>query len=100
MSLAINLICPRVVFKSDNLILIETCRGNVVRKKLQNLILDVKEMAKEFTSCGFLWVNREGNVVADGIVKLAKNNQLPLNWTRTPPASIQSRLAADRAHCG
>lgn len=68
-----------VLFESDCMNLIETCRGNKSRRELQIIMKDVEEMAKYFNSMGFLWVNREGNRVPDHIAKMASKNLLHRN---------------------
>lgn len=95
---AVSLVA-RVLFEADNLIPIEAHRGNAVRQDLQNVIIDIKEVAKNFTSVGFLWVKREGNVVVDGVVKLTKANLLPSNWSRSPPEALQYLLTMNSANC-
>lgn len=47
-SLAVSLEARDVLFETYCLDLIETCRGNIIRKELECFINDIKEMVKNF----------------------------------------------------
>lgn len=98
-SLAINIAAPSVLFESDCVVLMEACRGNIIRTD-EVIIKDIMNMKVNFTSVGFLWVNREGNMVVDLVAHLPSTNSLHHNLTFAPPASIGALLAADRLACG
>lgn len=100
-SLASNLNCSKVIFESDSFILIDACKGKIIRSEIQNLICDIKEMEKSFTCCEFQWIKRQGNRVADAIVKAVKMNQLPRYWVISfPPSRIQELIEEHRHQRG
>lgn len=49
--------------ESDCLILVETCRGNTIRREIEQIVMDIQKLKENFTSIGFLWTKREGNRV-------------------------------------
>lgn len=67
-----------VFSESDCMDVAEACRGNLVRKEIENIIEDIQRLKEQFTSVGFVWIKREGNDVADLIAKLAASNSLPI----------------------
>ncbi|MED6125741.1 hypothetical protein PIB30_071596 [Stylosanthes scabra] len=56
---------------------------------MEELSQDVFKLQEEIPNCGFTWIPREGNEVADYITKLAASNNLPVNWILNPPPELQ-----------
>lgn len=97
-SLASNLNIDEVYFESDSLSLIHACKEKLQRGEINVIARDILEIKKVFTFCDFVWINRNGNSVADCIdciAKLASRNLLPNNWISTPPSSLRSLLKKD-----
>lgn len=59
-----------IILESDCLVVIETCRGNIVRREIYQIVHDILSLKSNFTSMGFTWTKRDGNRVTNMIVKL------------------------------
>ncbi|KAJ1376599.1 Ribonuclease H-like superfamily [Sesbania bispinosa] len=62
--MAYNLNCEKVIFESDNLPLVEACRGECVIAEIELILKDVRTLTTGLLFSGFTWVRREGNKVA------------------------------------
>lgn len=76
MLLTSNLFISSAVFESDNLNVIEACRGNLQREEIRSILLDIKALRNHFQRCGFPWTPREGNEVAHCIAKMEDLGEL------------------------
>lgn len=90
MVLASSLSVPKVMFESDNQILIEICRGNKQMGEIQAITKDIETLKLGFEHCG-----RDGNNVAHTIVDLVSKGELVGDWIRKRPGSQQSAIFID-----
>lgn len=93
--LASSLSIPKVIFESDNQILIEICRGNTKRGEIQSIINDIEIIKMGFEYCGFTWTRQDGNKVAHTILELASKGNLVGDWPQNPPEALRSSLVID-----
>ncbi|KAJ1383973.1 Ribonuclease H-like superfamily [Sesbania bispinosa] len=92
---AYNLDWEKVLFESDNLQLIEACRGERSLSGVQHIIDDIRTIASGFIHSGFTWVKREGNSPAHLLAHHCSNHSLPPNWVTSQPTWLRSSLSAD-----
>lgn len=76
MMLASNLFISSVVFESDNLNLIESCRRNQEKEEIRSILSDIKTLKNQFQRCGFTWTPREGNEAAHCIATMVELGDL------------------------
>lgn len=93
---ATNLKFEHVLFESDSLVLVEACRGNIVRKEIELIIKDINSFREDFTSMGLLWTRRLDNSIADLVAHLAASLSLPRAWIYNPPPTLASAIEVDR----
>lgn len=93
--LGVNLQIQDAAFEVDNINLIETCRGNMSNGEIEGIVQDIKSLKQDFNRCGFTWVKREGNTVADQIAALAASGELRRNWTSLPPDTLRREIEKD-----
>lgn len=58
-----NLKILHASFESNNLLVIEACRGKNIKRDIRGIIEDVKFLKQSFNHCAFTWVSREGNMI-------------------------------------
>jgi ribonuclease HI len=95
--LAYNLNFPHIVVESDSLIVVQCCRGELVRGQITSIINDILTLKGNFIRCGFTWVAREGNKAANIVASLVANGSLPQLWTVKPPDILRLELLKDRS---
>lgn len=98
MTLASNLFIDKVVFESDCLELVQTCRGEINRGEISSIMQDVFSLKNNFQRCGFTWVNRSGNELAHQIAALASRDLLPHNWIFNQPLVVKNQISKDRGY--
>lgn len=91
---AASLNIQKILLESDCLILVNACRGEMIRKEIDHIISDIKFFKNNFTSCGILWVNRSCNTVANMVAKLKSINDLSRNWAIEPPSSRVPKIVS------
>lgn len=96
LQLASNLKIDEVVIESDNVSVVEACRGNITRLHLASILSDIQALQATFRWCGFMWTAREGNSVAHQLAQLASSNSLPPNWLFHPPDALRHVIMEDR----
>lgn len=100
MVLANKLFLSSVIFESNSLSLIETCRGKLVRSEIKNIINDVMKLKSQFQHCEFTWTARRGNGVAHCIASLADQGELCGNWFSNPPERLRRAITFDTQNLG
>lgn len=95
-SMAVNLNIPSVIFESDNLCLIEVCRGKARKEQIRGIVNDINTMKNQFQRVEFTWTHREGNEVAHCMASLAAEGSSTTNWLAHPPLSLRRALGKDR----
>ncbi|KAJ1416724.1 Ribonuclease H-like superfamily [Sesbania bispinosa] len=90
--LAYNFNFHKVIFESDNLPLIEACRGERRLVEVDFIVQDIQTLVAGLLSSGFTWVRREGNKVAHHVATECARFELPLNWTMHRPAWLTDLL--------
>lgn len=95
-SVAVNFGLSRVVLESDCLELIRCCRREIRKGEVLNVIEDTIGFANTLPACGFLWVPREGNKVANLLAQLSARGSLPLHWRWHHPPALQVALQHDK----
>lgn len=63
-----------VIVESDNMTLVEDCKEMKEIREIQNILHDIKFLKSGFMNCGFTWVKRIGNKVANQIVALGNRS--------------------------
>lgn len=86
LTLASCLNLSSVLMEYDNMILMETCRGKLVRRGIEQIIEDIQRLKLNFTLIGFPWTKRDGNKVADLIAKMGATGDLQGSWALKPMA--------------
>lgn len=94
-SLADNFNLERVIFESDNKILIEVCKGRSIRKEIQGVVDDIISLSSNLQSSDFTWIKREANHCAHTIAALARDNLLQGSWCLRPPALLRRAIVRD-----
>ena len=64
-----------------------------------NLVADVKFAAQAFCHCSFSHVKRNGNFVADKLVKLAKHAIVPQIWLEDIHSDATYLVSIDKSFC-
>lgn len=77
-----------VILKSDNQILVETCRGNQRNREVKGMVDDINNLRASIQMSGITRTRREGNCVAHEIASLASKGLLTDNWTSNPPNTL------------
>ncbi|KAJ1402022.1 Reverse transcriptase-like [Sesbania bispinosa] len=77
--LAYNLDWGRVVFESDNLLLVEACRREKIIIGIQMIVVNIFTIADGFTHIGFTWTQQTGNAVALHVAPARSKDALPVN---------------------
>lgn len=97
MIFAENLRLDNLIFESDNLVLIQACRGDSEVRSILNIIHDIRILRSHFRSVSFTWVSRDGNQGAHLVAEQYCLNNLPLQWFHFPPTVLKAVLCAERA---
>lgn len=95
MMLASNFSFPSVIFESDNMDLVEICRGNKIMEVIRGITTHIMSFRNGFQNCGFTWTSREGNGVAYTIAAQMAEGSLTSTWTFNPPLEIRRALIQD-----
>ncbi|XP_025678982.1 uncharacterized protein [Arachis hypogaea] len=90
--IAKNFQLKRIIFESDSLILIQALKSKASIAKIQVILDDILELARNISNCGFTWVPREGNALAHEVAKLTADGSLRQNWPRCKPQVIMNIL--------
>ncbi|MED6150788.1 hypothetical protein PIB30_075872, partial [Stylosanthes scabra] len=53
------------------------------------ILQDIQRLAAEIPNCGFTWIPREGNSVADVVASLVATDSLQVNWSSNPPPQLK-----------
>ncbi|XP_072087246.1 uncharacterized protein [Arachis hypogaea] len=77
--LATNLNMEQILIESDNLPLVQAVKSKTYIGEVESIIRDIFLLAESLSNCGFTWVPREGNKVADGVAKCSLAGQLEEN---------------------
>lgn len=99
-TLASGLRVPSVIIESYCLVAIEMCRGNSVRREIEQIVNDILKLKSQFTLVGFTWTKRYGNSVADLIANLDLRDLLSNGWIFNPPVSIRVLMEENTAGIG
>ncbi|XP_057441354.1 uncharacterized protein LOC130733241 [Lotus japonicus] len=83
--MAINLDLKKVVFESDSLDLIQSCKGEKQKGEIGTIVEDIKKWSEQFPQWSFSWIARAGNGAAHLIAQLKSQRNLPPNWIWSPP---------------
>lgn len=90
-----------VIFESDNLALVEACRGERNVKEIQGIVQDnIVFIKSSFIQCILTLVCREGNTLAHSIASLANSRSLLGNWCMNPPSNLCHAISRDVITCG
>lgn len=98
MNLASNLLIDKVVFESDCLELVQSCRGEIQRGEISGIMQDVQHLKRNFLKCDFTWTARAGNVVAHQIAALVRRDLLSSDWIFNQPLVVKQQLERDKEH--
>lgn len=83
-TLASGLQIASILLESDCLVVIEMCRGNMIRREIDQIIHDILSLKGNFSSVGFTWTKRDRNSVADMVAKLGSMDALNSDWIYNP----------------
>lgn len=84
-----------VVFESDNLQIIELCRGERIPREIKGIIEYINNLKQSFTRCAFSWVGQDENTVAHSIASISSHRALFGCWVQNPPPSQRPALIHD-----
>lgn len=93
--LAHNLGLEWVMLESDNLSLIQACRGERKIGEIAAIVKDITWIKEKFARCEFTWTKREGNELAHAAAALHEIHCLRDDWTLSPPPNITRLLQSD-----
>ncbi|KAJ1395233.1 Ribonuclease H-like superfamily [Sesbania bispinosa] len=93
--MAYNFNWDRVVFESDNLNLIQACRGENKLALIEFIVENIRTLAAGFLYVGFAWVSRNSNRVAHEVAFKASHFSLPSNWSFSNPPWLRELLLQD-----
>ncbi|KAJ1382729.1 Ribonuclease H-like superfamily, partial [Sesbania bispinosa] len=93
--LAHNLQWPKCIFESDNIQVVSAARRDYQVWEIESIVQDVITLSDGFQLCGFVWVGRDGNQVANFIARACLRGSLPLGWVTRPPPPLKHLLHQD-----
>ncbi|RYQ81106.1 hypothetical protein Ahy_Scaffold1g107111 [Arachis hypogaea] len=93
--LATNLNMEQILIESDNLPLVQAVKSKTYIGEVESILRDIFLLAESLSNCGFTWVPREGNKVANGVAKCSLTGRLEENWRRKPPREITEQLRSE-----
>ncbi|XP_057759983.1 uncharacterized protein LOC130980312 [Arachis stenosperma] len=93
--LATNLNMEQILIESDNLPLVQAVKSKTYIGEVESILRDIFLLAESLSNCGFTWVPREGNKVANGVAKCSLIGRLEENWRRKPPREITEQLRSE-----
>ncbi|XP_015941093.1 uncharacterized protein LOC107466614 [Arachis duranensis] len=82
--LATNFNLEQILIESDNLPLVQEVKSKTYIAEVEPILRDILLLAESLPNCGFTWVPREGNKIADGVTKCSLIGQLEENWRWNP----------------
>ena len=93
--LALRCSCREILVESDNLEMIEACRGNLRLWDIEAVVEDIINLKKEFSFCVFLWTPYEANFAMHHVAKLSLVGKLQSNWCISKPILLRCIWAND-----
>ncbi|KAJ1425214.1 Ribonuclease H-like superfamily [Sesbania bispinosa] len=93
--LAHNLQWSKCLFESDNIQVIDACRGESKVGEIEAIVTDMAYLQPSFARCGFTWVKREGNECANFVARSCLRGSLPPDWVIRPPPQLRALLSKD-----
>lgn len=75
-----NMGMANIIVESDCLELIQSCRKEVVRGEIFNIVQDILLLKDRFVKAAFTWIARDGNQPSHHVALLASQNLLHANW--------------------
>lgn len=85
-----------IIVESDCLELIQSCRKEVVRGEIFNIVQDILLLKDRFVKAAFTWIAIDGNQLSHHVALLASQNLLHANWVWSPPLSLYSLIESDK----
>ncbi|KAJ1437012.1 Ribonuclease H-like superfamily [Sesbania bispinosa] len=93
--MAHNLQWSKCLFESDNIQVINVCRGDTPVGEIEANVTDVAYLQSSFARCGFIWVKREENESVNFVAQSCLRGSLPPNWVIQPPPQLCALLSKD-----
>ncbi|MED6125804.1 hypothetical protein PIB30_072086 [Stylosanthes scabra] len=78
----------QVIIESDSLPLIQAIKSRVLIAEANAILRDIHQLSEEIPNCGFTWMPREGNRLADVVAGLAAMDDLRPKWVQEPPIRL------------
>ncbi|MED6180651.1 hypothetical protein PIB30_012249 [Stylosanthes scabra] len=60
--------------------------------KVDAILEDIWEISKNLLGCGFIWIPRESNRVADEAARMVAAGALDPSWSVNPPSSLRALI--------
>ena len=97
--LANSCFIDNILLESDCLRIIEDCRERRLLPEVAIVVEDILRLKAGFSSCGLLWVRREGNRVAHEVASWSLSGTLSYDWCHNLPLALKEIVYKDKIGC-